>query len=77
MRAASAVALTALPFTVALAVPAHAVEKYAPSHASPCAFVAAPTGYVCVPAPKQCITTPCPQYDIVPLLPERWSGTQI
>ncbi|GAA1268490.1 hypothetical protein Psi02_10530 [Planotetraspora silvatica] len=24
-------------------------------------------GYTCVPAPKQCFTTPCPQFDCVPV----------
>ncbi|GII59040.1 hypothetical protein Pth03_74290 [Planotetraspora thailandica] len=31
-----------------------------------CAAVLCPAGYVCVPAPKQCFTVPCPQFDCVP-----------
>lgn len=27
-----------------------------------------PVGHVAVPAPKQCFTTPCPQFDCVPIL---------
>ncbi|WP_329439319.1 hypothetical protein OG906_01915 [Streptomyces sp. NBC_01426] len=33
----------------------------------PCATVVVPEGFTCLPEPKQCITTPCPQYTIVPL----------
>ncbi|GAA0391519.1 hypothetical protein GCM10009530_48520 [Microbispora corallina] len=33
---------------------------------SPCAAVDCGPGRVCVPSPKQCFTTPCPQYDCVP-----------
>lgn len=33
---------------------------------SPCAAVNCGPGRVCVPSPKQCITTPCPQYECVP-----------
>ncbi|WP_433226091.1 hypothetical protein [Microtetraspora malaysiensis] len=32
---------------------------------SPCAAALCPPGTVCVPAPKQCFTTPCPQFDCV------------
>ncbi|AWZ06238.1 MULTISPECIES: hypothetical protein [unclassified Streptomyces] len=35
--------------------------------ASPCAAVTVPEGHACVPDPKQCFTTPCPQYTVVPL----------
>ncbi|MET9661376.1 hypothetical protein [Streptomyces sp. NPDC006510] len=70
LRAATAVALTALPLTIAS--PALAGEKtVAPQagsvapQASPCADVMTPAGHICVPSPKQCITTPCPQYDLV------------
>ncbi|GAA0819109.1 hypothetical protein GCM10009525_02860 [Streptosporangium amethystogenes subsp. fukuiense] len=34
---------------------------------SPCAAVNCGPGRVCVPSPKQCFTTPCPQYDCVPI----------
>ncbi|WP_157530164.1 hypothetical protein [Microtetraspora niveoalba] len=34
---------------------------------SPCAAALCPPGTVCVPAPKQCFTTPCPQFDCVPV----------
>ncbi|MFD3680446.1 hypothetical protein [Streptomyces sp. NPDC058613] len=37
--------------------------------ASPCDLVRPAAGLVCVPAPKQCFTAPCPQYDIVPAVP--------
>ncbi|MCY0949819.1 hypothetical protein [Streptomyces sp. H27-S2] len=37
--------------------------------ASPCDLVRPAAGFVCVPAPKQCFTAPCPQYDIVPAVP--------
>ncbi|MGW2086378.1 hypothetical protein [Streptomyces sp. NPDC001880] len=69
LRAATVVALTALPLT--LAGPASAGESPVAPQASPCAAVVAPAGRVCVPSPKQCITTPCPQYDLVaiPLRP--------
>lgn len=70
LRAASAVALTALPLVPA--GPAHAAEGSSRAQAGPCASVPAPLGYVCVPAPKQCFTTPCPQYDLVALSPEPW-----
>lgn len=74
LRAASAVALTALPLI--LATPAKTAEGFTSPQAAPCASVTAPTGYVCVPAPKQCITTPCPQYDFVALSPEPWSDVR-
>ncbi|WP_066946248.1 hypothetical protein [Microtetraspora fusca] len=32
---------------------------------SPCAAALCPPGTVCVPAPKQCFTLPCPQFDCV------------
>lgn len=70
LRAASAVALTALPLVPA--GPAHAAEGSSRAQAGPCASVPAPLGYVCVPAPKQCFTTPCPQYALVALSPEPW-----
>lgn len=70
LRAASAVALTVLPLVPA--GPAHAAEGSSRAQAGPCASVPAPLGYVCVPAPKQCFTTPCPQYDLVALSPEPW-----
>ncbi|GGV89241.1 hypothetical protein GCM10015535_42660 [Streptomyces gelaticus] len=63
LRAATAVALTALPLTPAS--PAFAGERPVAPRASPCDAVVAPAGSVCVPSPKQCITTPCPQYDLV------------
>ncbi|GII85705.1 hypothetical protein Ssi03_36950 [Sphaerisporangium siamense] len=31
-----------------------------------CGSVQCPAGYVCVYSPKQCFTTPCPQYECVP-----------
>ncbi|MET8176159.1 hypothetical protein [Streptomyces clavifer] len=31
-----------------------------------CAGIEVPDGYTCEPAPKQCFTTPCPQYALVP-----------
>ncbi|HEY9327450.1 MAG TPA: hypothetical protein VIS09_04280 [Streptomyces sp.] len=68
LRAASAVALTALPLVPA--GPADASEASSRAQAGPCASVSAPFGYVCVPAPKQCFTTPCPQYDLVALSPD-------
>ncbi|GLW98428.1 hypothetical protein [Microtetraspora sp. NBRC 16547] len=34
---------------------------------SPCAAALCPPGTVCVPSPKQCFTTPCPQFDCVPV----------
>ncbi|MER5872901.1 hypothetical protein [Streptomyces sp. NPDC002044] len=37
--------------------------------ASPCDVVRPAAGFVCVPAPKQCFTAPCPQYAIVPAVP--------
>lgn len=70
LRAAPAVALTAL--SLALAGPAAAAGTSAPSPAGPCTAVTAPLGYACVPAPKQCVTTPCPQYDLVALAPGPW-----
>lgn len=71
LRAASVVALTALPLVPA--GPARAGGSSFGAHAGPCASVSVPFGYVCVPAPKQCFTTPCPQYDLVALAPEpRW-----
>ncbi|MFJ7194143.1 MULTISPECIES: hypothetical protein [unclassified Streptomyces] len=63
LRAATAVALTALPLTPAS--PAFAGQRPLSPQASPCAAVVAPAGRVCVPSPKQCFTTPCPQYDLV------------
>ncbi|MEN3534224.1 hypothetical protein AAH991_03840 [Microbispora sp. ZYX-F-249] len=41
-------------------------ESGACSPGSPCAAVDCGPGRVCVPSPKQCFTTPCPQYDCVP-----------
>lgn len=35
----------------------------------PCDVVKPAAGFVCVPAPKQCLTAPCPQYDLVPAVP--------
>ncbi|MFD3937420.1 hypothetical protein ACFWSF_21845 [Streptomyces sp. NPDC058611] len=35
----------------------------------PCDVVKPASGLVCVPAPTQCFTAPCPQYDIVPAVP--------
>ncbi|MEZ0075349.1 hypothetical protein [Planotetraspora sp. GP83] len=35
--------------------------------ATPCAAVLCPAGTMCVPSPKQCFTTPCPQVDCVPV----------
>ncbi|WP_405496518.1 hypothetical protein [Streptomyces sp. NBC_00096] len=32
-----------------------------------CAGITVPLGYACVPEPKQCFTTPCPQYALVPV----------
>ncbi|MEW9533814.1 hypothetical protein [Microbispora sp. NPDC049125] len=34
---------------------------------SPCAAALCPPGTVCVPSPKACFTTPCPQFDCVPV----------
>lgn len=74
LRAAPALALTAL--SLALAGPAAAAGTSAPSPTGPCTTVTSPIGYACVPAPKQCITTPCPQYDLVALAPEPWSDVR-
>ncbi|MEV8107250.1 hypothetical protein [Streptomyces sp. NPDC088135] len=63
LRTATAVALTALPLT--MASQALAGERSYVPQASPCSAVVAPAGQFCVPSPKQCFTTPCPQYDLV------------
>ncbi|GAA2426662.1 hypothetical protein GCM10010433_28290 [Streptomyces pulveraceus] len=63
LRTATAVALTTLPLT--MASPALAGERSSAPRASPCSAVVAPAGQFCVPSPKQCFTTPCPQYDLV------------
>ena len=39
-----------------------------------CAGVEVPAGYTCEPAPKQCFTTPCPQYAVVPAHELRTTG---
>jgi len=39
-----------------------------PDGTSSCAAVMCAQGYTCVPAPKQCFTTPCPQFDCVPVV---------
>ncbi|MEV0913189.1 hypothetical protein AB0I93_02675 [Streptomyces sp. NPDC049967] len=70
LRAGAPVALAAL--TLTPTGPAHAVDGSAAHRANPCATVIAPLGSVCVPAPKQCFTTPCYQYDIVPILSVPW-----
>ena len=44
--------------------PAYGSEPVPPYGA--CVGVAVPAGYTCVDSPKQCFTTPCPQYDLVP-----------
>ncbi|GAA0420113.1 hypothetical protein [Acrocarpospora corrugata] len=57
------------------AVPSAAFAGAADPHAQPTCppdptvecLGACPPGHACVPAPKQCFTTPCPQYDCVPL----------
>ncbi|MFF5207415.1 hypothetical protein [Streptosporangium sp. NPDC000396] len=36
---------------------------------SPCAVTTCGPGRICVPSPKQCVTTPCPQYDCVSVIP--------
>ncbi|MFE6973151.1 hypothetical protein [Streptomyces sp. NPDC057682] len=56
---------------LALTGAAHAAPAGPPSPLTPCAGTVAPFGYVCVPSPKQCFTTPCPQYAFVPVLPGR------
>lgn len=71
IRLARALAPAAL--TLALTAPAHAAPTGPPSPFNPCAGTVAPFGHVCVPSPKQCFTTPCPQYAFVPVLPERWT----
>ncbi|MES9592859.1 hypothetical protein ABZ776_33685 [Streptomyces sp. NPDC007076] len=63
LRTATAVALTALPLT--MASPALAGERSLAPGSSPCSAVVVPAGQFCVPSPKQCFTTPCPQYDLV------------
>lgn len=68
--AGATVVLAALPLTPT--GPAHALEGPAGPRPNPCATVIAPLGYACVPAPKQCFTVPCHQYDLVPLLPGPW-----
>ncbi|MEV7404561.1 hypothetical protein AB0N93_29750 [Streptomyces sp. NPDC091267] len=62
-----AAAFAALP--LALTGPVYGAEASTGSPAGPCADVVVPLGSACVPSPKQCFTTPCYQYDIVPLLP--------
>lgn len=71
LHAGMAVAFAALPLT--LTGPAHSAQAFTGSPADPCAGVVAPIGSVCVPSRKQCFTTPCYQYDIVSLLPDRAS----
>ncbi|MFD9500622.1 hypothetical protein [Streptomyces sp. NPDC060035] len=61
-RLAAALPLIAVPLLFT-AGPAHAVPE--PS-ANPCAAVTVPEGHICLPEPKYCITTPCPQYAVVP-----------
>ncbi|MDK0517787.1 hypothetical protein [Streptomyces sp. ML-6] len=67
LRAATVAALTALSLTPA--GPALADEGPLVPQASPCAAVVAPAGRICVPSPKQCIKAPCPQYDLLQILP--------
>lgn len=55
--------LIVAPLLLTATGPAHADPEPA---VSPCAAVSVPEGYTCVPDPKQCFTTPCPQYTIVP-----------
>lgn len=49
-----------------IATPSGVQARGACSPGSPCAAVDCGPGRVCVPSPKQCFTTPCPQYDCVP-----------
>ncbi|MFF2008342.1 hypothetical protein ACFVWY_04595 [Streptomyces sp. NPDC058195] len=74
LRTATAVALSALPLT--MASPALASDDPLTAQLIPCASVVAPAGHVCVPSPKQCVTTPCPQYDLIalPLSPPPLGG---
>ncbi|MFB6817831.1 hypothetical protein ACFCV8_25120 [Streptomyces sp. NPDC056347] len=65
LRAATAVALTALPLT--MASPALASDDPLVAQLIPCSSAVVPAGHVCVPSPKQCVTAPCPQYDLIAL----------
>ncbi|MFJ2895367.1 hypothetical protein ACIO87_10835 [Streptomyces sp. NPDC087218] len=67
LRAATVAALTALSLTPA--GPALADEGPLVPQVSPCAAVVVPVGQICVPSPKQCIKAPCPQYDLLHILP--------
>ncbi|MER5727301.1 hypothetical protein ABT084_02895 [Streptomyces sp. NPDC002138] len=58
--------LIAAPLLLAAASAAHASPE---PPVDSCAAVTVPEGHACVPEPKQCITTPCPQYTIVPAEP--------
>ncbi|GAA0989375.1 hypothetical protein GCM10009555_073200 [Acrocarpospora macrocephala] len=55
------------------AIPSWAAADAVRSHTQyPCppdkCPVVCPLGHVCVPSPKQCITTPCPQFECALLL---------
>ncbi|GAB3165123.1 hypothetical protein GCM10027161_79770 [Microbispora hainanensis] len=54
------------PARTVIATPSEGQAAGACSPGSPCAAVNCGPGRVCVPSPKQCFTTPCPQYDCVP-----------
>jgi hypothetical protein len=67
MRAIIATALGATVWSLTGVLPAFAVSSLAQCRADgPCDEHLCPPGFVCVYAPKQCFTTPCPQYDCVP-----------
>ncbi|MER5890700.1 hypothetical protein ABT160_43325 [Streptomyces sp. NPDC001941] len=63
-------ALLALPL-LATAAPAAVAASPATTASAPgpCRGVPVPAGYRCVPEPKQCFTTPCPQYRLEPVGP--------
>ncbi|CAM5242966.1 hypothetical protein GCM10010329_44370 [Streptomyces spiroverticillatus] len=65
-RAAAGLSLIAAPLLISVS-PAHAVPMPAAVDAGPCFNVETPPGYTCLPAPKQCIAAPCPQYALVPV----------
>ncbi|GAA1016635.1 hypothetical protein Aple_085670 [Acrocarpospora pleiomorpha] len=60
--------LSAMPsWAAADAVRSHTQDPCPPDPAAKCPGVC-PPGHLCVPSPKQCITTPCPQFECVLLL---------
>ncbi|MGW3815349.1 hypothetical protein [Streptomyces sp. NPDC005046] len=59
-----------LPLIVApLLLTATSAAHANPDPAGVCAAVTVAAGYTCMPDPKQCFTTPCPQYTVVPSKP--------